>query len=589
MQKKESRLEFFKSAIISTVKSISKKKNCEVKFGKSTNQTSSDKFINLPEINKLENLNDFLLFRAKADSEALRLKYSDKDIFERYKPKGEMSQKLYQIAEKIRYEKIGSEDFAGIKKNLFIQYKENQLKLKSNKNKLEESFDSYLKSFFFNIKEPKKPRVNFAKKFKQNLNFLKDNLNDQGKFNEKISEIISELNIDDKEFTEDREESDKNVKNPESQESKDKADGQIAEKENEQELSIDTRPPDTKDLLGEDEKSIEEIDETGEKTNIRPKSIFSEKGRKYKIYTDQFDEVIKAENLETKEELERLRSTLDQQLLQLKSFVSKLANKLQRKLLAKQNRSWDFDLEEGLLDSSKLTRLIIDPLNSLSFKKEKETDFKDTLVTILIDNSGSMRGKPISVAAVCADILSRTLERCSVKVEVLGFTTKHWKGGSSREKWISNEKPKFPGRLNDLRHIIYKSADTPWRQSKNNIGLMLKEGLLKENIDGEALRWTFNKMKKRKEERKILMVISDGAPVDDSTLSTNANDYLEIDLKNTVNAIEKLSSIELLAIGIGHDVTRYYNKAIKITDVHDLGDAMINQLTDLFSSKKVIH
>ena len=589
MQKKESRLEFFKSAIISTVKSISKKKNCEIKFGKSTNQTSSEKFINLPEINKLENLNDFLLFRAKADSEALRLKYSDKDIFERYKPKGEMSQKLYQIAEKIRYEKIGSEDFAGVKKNLFIQYKENQLKLKSNKNKLEESFDSYLKSFFFNIKEPKKPRVNFAKKFKQNLNFLKDNLNDQGKFNEKISEIISELNIDDKEFTEDREESDKNVKNPESQESKDKADGQIAEKENEQELSIDTRPPDTKDLLGEDEKSIEEIDETGEKTNIRPKSIFSEKGRKYKIYTDQFDEVIKAENLETKEELERLRSTLDQQLLQLKSFVSKLANKLQRKLLAKQNRSWDFDLEEGLLDSSKLTRLIIDPLNSLSFKKEKETDFKDTLVTILIDNSGSMRGKPISVAAVCADILSRTLERCSVKVEVLGFTTKHWKGGSSREKWISNEKPKFPGRLNDLRHIIYKSADTPWRQSKNNIGLMLKEGLLKENIDGEALRWTFNKMKKRKEERKILMVISDGAPVDDSTLSTNANDYLEIDLKNTVNAIEKLSSIELLAIGIGHDVTRYYNKAIKITDVHDLGDAMINQLTDLFSSKKIIH
>tara|TARA_A100001011_G_scaffold146833_1_gene154898 strand:+ start:625 stop:2394 length:1770 start_codon:yes stop_codon:yes gene_type:complete len=589
MQKKENRLEFFKNAIISTVKSISKKKDCEVKFGKSTNQTNSEKFINLPEINKLENINDFLLFRAKADSEALRLKYSNKDIFELHKPTGEMSQKLYQIAEKIRYEKIGSEDFEGVKKNLFIQYKQNQLKLKSNKNKLEESFDSYLKSFFFDIKEPKKSRVNFSKKFKQNLNFLKENIDDQSKFNEKVSEIISELNIDDKEFTEDREESDKNFKNPESQESKDKADGQIAEKENEQELSIDTRPPDTKDLLGEDEKSIEEISETGEKTNIRPKSIFTEKGRNYKIYTDQFDEVIKAENLESKEELERLRSTLDQQLLQLKSFVSKLANKLQRKLLAKQNRSWDFDLEEGLLDSSKLTRLIIDPLNSLSFKKEKETDFKDTLVTILIDNSGSMRGKPISVAAVCADILSRTLERCSVKVEVLGFTTKHWKGGSSREKWISNEKPRFPGRLNDLRHIIYKSADTPWRQSKNNIGLMLKEGLLKENIDGEALRWTFNKMKKRKEERKILMVISDGAPVDDSTLSTNANDYLEIDLKNTVNAIEKLSTIELLAIGIGHDVTRYYNKAIKITDVHDLGDAMINQLTDLFSSKKVIH
>ena len=256
-------------------------------------------------------------------------------------------------------------------------------------------------------------------------------------------------------------------------------------------------------------------------------------------------------------------------------------------MLAKQNRSWEFDLEEGVLDTSKLTRIIIDPFNSLSFKKEKETDFKDTLVTILIDNSGSMRGKPISVASVCADILSKTLERCSVKVEVLGFTTKHWKGGSSRELWSSNNKPKFPGRLNDLRHIIYKSADIPWRQSKKNMGLMLKEGLLKENIDGEALRWAFSKMNKRKEERKILMVISDGAPVDDSTLSTNMSDYLESDLKNTVEAIEKFSDIELLAIGIGHDVTRYYKKAVKITDVQDLGDVMINQLTDLFSDNTI--
>jgi cobaltochelatase CobT len=272
--------------------------------------------------------------------------------------------------------------------------------------------------------------------------------------------------------------------------------------------------------------------------------------------------------------------------LTLKNFISKLANKLQRKLLAKQNRSWDFDLEEGLLDTSKLTRIIMDPYNSLSFKKEKDIDFKDTLVTILIDNSGSMRGKPISVAAICADILSRTLERCSVKVEVLGFTTKQWKGGLSREKWVKNEKPTFPGRLNDLRHIVYKSADTPWRQAKKNMGLMLKEGLLKENIDGEALKWAYENLKKRKEERKILMVISDGAPVDDSTLSTNSNDLLETNLKRTVKWIEKNTSIELLAIGIGHDVTRYYSKAIKITDVQDLGDVMINQLTDLFSEKK---
>ena len=259
--------------------------------------------------------------------------------------------------------------------------------------------------------------------------------------------------------------------------------------------------------------------------------------------------------------------------------------------MAQQNRSWNFDLEEGILDSSKLTIVIMDPYNSLSFKKEKKTDFKDTLVTLLIDNSGSMRGKPISVAAICADILSRTLERCMVKVEILGFTTKHWKGGSSREKWMKNDKPSLPGRLNDLRHIVYKSADTQWRQAKNNMGLMLKEGLLKENIDGEALKWAFNKMNKRKEDRKILMVISDGAPVDDSTLSANTSDYLETNLKKTVKWIESKSNIELLAIGIGHDVTRYYNKAVKITDVQDLGDVMINQLTDLFveKNKKTLH
>ena len=255
--------------------------------------------------------------------------------------------------------------------------------------------------------------------------------------------------------------------------------------------------------------------------------------------------------------------------------------------MAKQKRSWDFDLEEGLLDSSKLPRVVIDPYNSLSFKKEKDLEFKDTVVTLLIDNSGSMRGRPITIAAICADILSRTLERCSVKVEILGFTTKNWKGGKSREDWNKKGKEKFPGRLNDLRHIIYKSADTPWRQAKNNIGLMLKEGLLKENIDGEALRWAYSKMSKRKEERKILMVISDGAPVDDSTLSTNMSDYLETDLKHTVEAIEKFSEVELLAIGIGHDVTRYYKKAVKITDVQDLGDVMINQLTDLFSDNTI--
>ena len=272
-------------------------------------------------------------------------------------------------------------------------------------------------------------------------------------------------------------------------------------------------------------------------------------------------------------------------MVNFQDLITKLANKLQRQLLAIQNRSWEYDLEEGLLDSSKLTRIIVEPRNSLSFKKEKDFEFKDTIVTLLIDNSGSMRGRPITIAALCADILSRTLERCNVKVEILGFTTKNWKGGESREDWNKNGKPHYPGRLNDLRHIIYKSADSNWRQSKKNLGLMLKEGLLKENIDGEAILWAFDRLKKRKEERKILMVISDGAPVDDSTLSVNSGDFLEKHLKKVVKTIQDNQDFEILAIGIGHDVSRYYRKAIKITDVQELGDVMIKQLSQLFDKK----
>ena len=401
-----------------------------------------------------------------------------------------------------------------------------------------------------------------------------------------ISSIIDELKLNE-EINNDGDEQKDSRENLKDQSKKNDPKKQTTSKEK-QEMSIENQAL-------EIENSSEDNNIEGEEIEIDDYSKNFERGKKYKnefndlkykVYTTDYDEIIRAEELEIEEELERLRKNLDQQLLQLKNFISKLANKLQRKLMAQQNRSWNFDLEEGILDSSKLTRVIMDPYNSLSFKKEKKTDFKDTLVTLLIDNSGSMRGKPISVAAICADILSRTLERCSVKVEILGFTTKHWKGGSSREKWMKNNKPRNPGRLNDLRHIIYKSADTPWRQARKNIGLMLKEGLLKENIDGEALKWAHNKVLKRKEERKILMVISDGAPVDDSTLSTNSSDYLETNLKNVVNWIQKKSNIELVAIGIGHDVTRYYDNAIKITDVHDLGDVMINQLTDLFSGKK---
>ena len=547
----------------------------------------------------MEHFQDFLTMRAKADSEALRLKYSNEDIFNTYKPKGKMAEELYEIAEKIRYEKIGSDTFKGIKENLAENYKENKKNTKNEENISEnlsaKTFENYLRSLFFeveknknytkNIKESKKL---WDKNFKKNMNILKMNLKNQEKFNQIISKIISNMNIENKNSDENKMQEENNLQDLSNQEKQEKNDQESKQQKDDQEFSTESDLLDIKNLTREN-ISDEEVEGSDRVENRRAKTIFSESAKKYKVYTKEFDEVIKAEDLESDEELTRLRTSLDQLLIQLKNFISKLANKLQRKLLAKQNRSWDFDLEEGTLDTSKLTRIIIDPFNSLSFKKEKETNFKDTLVTILIDNSGSMRGKPISVAAICADILSRTLERCSVKVEVLGFTTKHWKGGLSREKWTNNKKPKFPGRLNDLRHIIYKSADTPWRQAKKNMGLMLKEGLLKENIDGEALRWAFNKTNKRKEERKILMVISDGAPVDDSTLSANLSNYLENDLKNTVNLIEQLSSIELLAIGIGHDVKRYYKKAVKITDVQDLGDVMINELTDLFSEKKTVH
>ena len=480
----------------------------------------------------------------------------------------------------------------------FIIIEFNNLDLKSSEDKIIESFENFLRVKFLDFKNGnqldkklKSYKKDLNEQFKNKINLLKDLTLDQEKFNSLISQLISDMSLDENIDNEEKKDEENNNKNKEPN-SQDQPEKNMEKDEKHQEMSIDSGIPDLENDAKESDKAEEELEiEDSHISDLKKKGKTGINDLLYKTYTEEFDEIIKAEELESVEELARLRKNLDQQLLQLKNFISKLANKLQRKLLAKQNRSWNFDLEEGLLDTSKLTRVIMDPFNSLSFKKEKDIEFKDTLVTILIDNSGSMRGKPISVAAICADILARTLERCMVKVEILGFTTKHWKGGSSREKWMKNNKPNLPGRLNDLRHIIYKSADTQWRQAKNNMGLMLKEGLLKENIDGEALKWAFNKMIKRKEDRKILMVISDGAPVDDSTLSTNTSDYLESNLKRTVKWIESKSNIELLAIGIGHDVTRYYNKAVKITDVQDLGDVMINQLTDLFveKNKKTLH
>jgi len=600
MEKKTEIVENFKRAITSTVKSIIGDQNVEVVFGNEINK-KTNKTINLPALKSINNIDDYIKTRALADSEALKFKCSDLNVYNSFEPQGNMSKLLYAVAEKVRYENIGSSYFKGIKENLNYLYEikhKTKVEYKNSDYEFLDAFEHYLRKNIIKFDRNKESENKYKKfkkklesKLKDKLDLLSSSLLDQKKFNSLISEIISQFKIDEISESEQNEDGQANNENLEN-EARDENNESTKDDEN-NEMSIDANLPDVEQTSSEIDKEIEvNEDENSLNTKANEQNLNKNFGdSKYKFYTQEFDETISADELESDEEILRLRQNLDQQLLNLKNFISKLANKLQRKLLAKQNRSWEFDLEEGSLDTSKLTRIIMDPLNSLSFKKEKDIKFKDTLVTILIDNSGSMRGKPISVAAICADILARTLERCSVKVEILGFTTKHWKGGQSREKWMNNQKPLFPGRLNDLRHIVYKSADTPWRQSKNNMGLMLKEGLLKENIDGEALKWAYNKILKRKEERKILMVISDGAPVDDSTLSTNPSDFLENNLKQVVKWIEKSSSVELLAIGIGHDVTRYYNKAIKIADVQDLGDAMINQLTDLFSEdkKKTVH
>ena len=599
MINKKEKLENFKTAISSTIRSLTNSHKIEVSFGNQSSKSDTN-LIKLPDLHYTSNQFNYEEIRAIADSKSLTYRFSNIKILKKHEPVGNISKKLYKIAEKIRCEKIGISYFKGVKNNIekFYQKRISELDLKSSEDKIIESFENYLRVKILEYKNEtqiekklKTYKKDLNENFKNKLSELKNLALNQEKYNAIISEIIEDMrldeNLDENEKKDDQDNNnDKNAK-PQNQEQKSR------EKEEEhEEMSIDSGVPDLENEAKDSDKAEEELEiEDSSRPDMRRKGNTNFGDIKYKTYTQEFDEIIKAEDLENTDELLRLRKNLDQQLLQLKNFISKLANKLQRKLLAKQNRSWNFDLEEGLLDTSKLPRIIMDPFNSLSFKKEKDIDFKDTLVTILIDNSGSMRGKPISVAAICADILSRTLERCMVKVEILGFTTKHWKGGASREKWMKNEKPNLPGRLNDLRHIIYKSADTPWRQAKNNMGLMLKEGLLKENIDGEALKWAFSKMNKRKEDRKILMVISDGAPVDDSTLSTNTSDYLESNLKKTVKWIENKSNIELLAIGIGHDVTRYYNRAVKITDVQDLGDVMINQLTDLFveKNKKTLH
>ena len=598
MKKDENIKEKFKQALISTVKAISEDFN----YKNDEDKNNSSKNYNFFELDNLNNKYDFLKFRAETDSEALKRKFSNKNIYLKKLPSKPTLKSLYNTSEKIRYEMLGTRMLKGIGKNIIENYnykinlkRKDQLKSKEDTT-IAEAFEIYMLKNFFEIK----PNAlcekilsywddDFKNSFGKHLNYLKQNLENQELFSSKFVEILNQLDFIEKDEEDKQEENhQENQQNNQQNAESDSENNQDKDQEASENQNISDTDLDVNEFRMEEQLFDTESDQQSSE-NIVQKLNNVKTEKEYKVYTRDFDEIEKAENLEEADEISKLRRNLDQQLINFKDLIIKLANKLQRQLMAKQNRSWDFDLEEGLLDSSKLTRIIIDPYNSLSFKKEKDLEFKDTVVSLLIDNSGSMRGRPITIAALCADILSRTLERCSVKVEILGFTTKNWKGGKSRESWNKNGKVKHPGRLNDLRHIIYKSADSQWRQSKKNLGLMLKEGILKENIDGEAIMWAYSRLKKRKEERKILMVISDGAPVDDSTLSVNSGDYLEKHLKKVVKLIENKEDIEILAIGIGHDVSRYYKKAIKITDVQELGDVMIGELSNLFKNKKTLN
>ena len=596
MNKEDNFKEKFKQALISTVKVISDDYGPNI-----DKKNASSKNLNFFEFDNLNNRHDFIRLRAETDSEALKKKFSNKEIYQKNLPSNSSYRSLYNVSEKIRYELLGSRMLKGIFKNLNENYnqklslkRKDQLETKDDVNVVE-AFELYMLKNFLNIKLntiSSKILSFWEKEFNSSLNnhikFLHKNIENQEVYNSKFSEILEQMGIYDSENENEKNETQDNEENNENNNKQNQSEGKQEKTKQEEDQSRLDGDYDFDDYSINEQLVDTDSEEQSSESVVQRMNIDTI-NKNYNIYTTQFDEIAKAEKLESEEEITKLRNNLDQQLVSFQDLITKLANKLQRQLLAKQNRSWEFDLEEGLLDSSKLPRVIMDPHHSLSFKKEKDLDFKDTVVTLLIDSSGSMRGRPITIAALCADILSRTLERCSVKVEILGFTTKNWKGGKSREVWNNNNKPKNPGRLNDLRHIIYKNADTHWRRSKNNIGLMLKEGLLKENIDGEAILWAFNRLKKRKEERKILMVISDGAPVDDSTLSVNSGDFLEKHLKKMVKFIENKTDIEILAIGIGHDVSRYYSKAIKITDVQELADVMISELSGLFENKKKLN
>ena len=590
----------FQEAVASTLRAMAGGTEHDVVFVGDNTFLHHDK-VRLPKLNDITNASPRL--RGEADKIALWIKYHNPNLDKEFAPKGSLQKEIYDSAEYARVEALGSIYMPGVSSNIDAkinhEYKKNKLPLPGDNNDsaLAQVMHLLIREKLTGRKSP--PDINeilniwrpwITSRIGNSLNELSSIISDQKAFAQEIQKVINNLEdtLSDSNSSED-EDNDNNDDNNENEEENENQQSALGEESSERsgEEEEDSEQGDSEGVDESDDGEFGETDSEmpGNPSTFKPTNE-QENQISYKIFTTQFDEVVSAQELCDFEELKRLRTQLDRQLESLQGVVSKLANRLQRKLLAKQNRSWEFDLEEGILDAGRLSRVVTQPLYPLSYKVETDVNFRDTVVTLLIDNSGSMRGRPITIAALSADILSRTLERCAVKVEVLGFTTKAWKGGQTREKWQQEGRANNPGRLNDLRHIIYKAAEEPWRRARNNLGLMLREGILKENIDGEALDWAHKRLLSRYEERRILMVISDGAPVDDSTLSANSGNYLESHLRNVINYIENKSPVELLAIGIGHDVTRYYSKAVTLTDAEQLGGAVTEQLANLFEEKR---
>jgi cobaltochelatase CobT len=600
--------EAFKRAVSVCVRAIAGDHDLEVAFAKDRPALAGNR-ARLPELPKKPTQNDIAVTRGLGDSMALKRACHDSRIHTKLAPEGKQARAIYDAVEQARVEAIGSRAMLGVADNIgsMLEDKYAKANLADVKDQadapIEEAVALMVREKLTGRPVPKSGErmVNLWRKWVEDkagpdLEGLAAKLDDQNAFARVVREMLASMEMaeelgDDQESDEAEDSEDDQPQGEESSEEggeddsgSDDSQSEDAEPSAEDQEAGETDAADstTDEMTDEDDPDAETPGEAK-----RPDNPFTNLPKEidYKVFSTAFDETVGAEELCEEEELDRLRAFLDKQLANLQGVVGRLANRLQRRLMAQQNRSWDFDLEEGYLDPARLVRVVIDPMQPLSFKQERDTKFRDTVVTLVLDNSGSMRGRPITVAATCADILARTLERCGVSVEILGFTTRAWKGGQAREKWLKDGKPPNPGRLNDLRHIIYKSADHPWRRARRNLGLMMREGLLKENIDGEALLWAHNRLIARPEQRKILMMISDGAPVDDSTLSVNPGNYLERHLRAVIELIENRSPVELLAIGIGHDVTRYYRRAVTIVDAEELAGAMTEQLASLFGEE----